>query len=383
MVSDTNSQALTAPDLDVSTSVSLVQCPSAKAPSANISAATILTESSPQSPTITPHKEVIAQDPASYLGLVELSQRLQEAVAASEQEKSMLKDKNYQLQLQIKEESDFETRYKILEEENTRLKAELENAFQYGPSDLTKDMTRLLRKNDELEERVAKQTDYFEKHLAENKKQLQEYIGQQLAENARLLKRNDELEERLIGNKKEMQEYIQQRLAEVMQKTENYSEETTMSPKSVDAKIENMEQKMETYSQETTKSLQSVDTRIEKMEQKLDQKIASLNGYNLDLIKAKQMVPTPEGVIKVSRHISGPYIYINRAEMINHDFQDFLFIPMCVWGVDLSRVKTILIVGRGRITTGDWHKFVPRIAVINLKLLPSPFDWEVSCILED
>lgn len=287
MVSDTNSQALTAPDLDVSTSVSLVQCPSAKAPSANISAATILTESSPQSPTITPHKEVIAQDPASYLGLVELSQRLQEAVAASEQEKSMLKDKNYQLQLQIKEESDFETRYKILEEENTRLKAELENAFQYGPSDLTKDMTRLLRKNDELEERVAKQTDYFEKHLAENKKQLQEYIGQQLAENARLLKRNDELEERLIGNKKEMQEYIQQRLAEVMQKTENYSEETTMSPKSVDAKIENMEQKMETYSQETTKSLQSVDTRIEKMEQKLDQKIASLNGYNLDLIKAK------------------------------------------------------------------------------------------------
>jgi hypothetical protein len=287
MVSDTNSQALTAPDLDVSTSVSLVQCPSAKAPSANISAATIPTESSLQSPTITPRKEVIAQDPASYLGLVELSRRLQEAVAASELEKSMLKDEVYRLKLEIKEKSDFEVQYKILEEENTRLKAELERAFQYGPSDLTKDMTRLLRKNDELEERVAKQTDYFEKHLAENKKQLQEYIGQQLAENARLLKRNDELEERLTRNKKEMQEYIQQRLAEDMQKTENYSEEATMSPKSVDAKIEEMEQKMEKYSQETAKSLKSVDNQIERMEQKLDQKVASLDRYNLDAIKAK------------------------------------------------------------------------------------------------
>jgi ribosomal protein S1 len=88
-------------------------------------------------------------------------------------------------------------------------------------------MEHLLKKNNELEQR-----------LTENQIEIQQFIKQQLAENALLLKKNDELEARVIENKKEMQGYIQQQLAENKKQTEKDSQEATKSLNSINTKIE-------------------------------------------------------------------------------------------------------------------------------------------------
>jgi hypothetical protein len=205
-----DSQDLAVADLAVSTSVSPVHTPPANSAFVNTTATTTPNHSAPQSPMITPNKELTAQDPVSHqlLGLAEIVQRLSDAMAASDLEMSVLKDEVYQLKLQMKnaidkndiensnlkdennqlkallatvernlqdanadsinKESDAKFHLRILEEENARLKAELEKATQYGGLNILKDMTRLMKKNDDLEERLPKQSDDFEKRLAEN-----------------------------------------------------------------------------------------------------------------------------------------------------------------------------------------------------------------------
>lgn len=240
-------QALTALDQDMSTSVSPVHTPPGNTPSPNTPTATTPTSSVPQSPTITPHKERMTQDQVSneLLSFVELSQRLQDAAAANELEKSMLRDEIYQLKLHVKEvtntkdvvisklkdennqskalltkmENDLKTQLKIFEEESAQLKTELERASKYGGLNLFRDMERLLKKNDELEQRLTE-------------------------------------------NQSEIQQFVKQQLAEIKKQTEKDS-------------------------QEATKSLNSINTKIEDIEQKLDQQVTSLDGYNLESIKSK------------------------------------------------------------------------------------------------
>jgi hypothetical protein len=147
-------QVLTALDLDVSTSVSPVHTPHGNTPSPNTPTITTPTSSVPQLPTIAPQKELMTQDQVSnqILSFVELSQRLQDAAAVNELEKSMLRDEIYQLKLHVKEvantkdieisklkdennqseallikmENDLKTQLRIFEEENAQLKTEPE-----------------------------------------------------------------------------------------------------------------------------------------------------------------------------------------------------------------------------------------------------------------
>ncbi|KAI5817593.1 hypothetical protein BZA77DRAFT_366604 [Pyronema omphalodes] len=404
MVSNENSQALVGPDPDASASSSLIQCPSG-----NIPTATSPTDDPLGPPTITPLNDAISKNAASYLGLMELGQRLQEAVAENELEKSMLKDAVRRLELEVEEKRELEAQCKILEEENIRLKAELDEASQSHdslPVGSNPTMTHFLRKTDDLGKRITRQAKHFERVLADNRRRFQQYTGRQLGENANLLKKNHELREIITVHQEEMKEYIEKRLAEDMQNLENFSEATMIRHRTINAKIRETEERMERYSREASESFRFIHTQVQKMEQNLNQKFASLDKNSLESVKSKlsvlekvllptefhdlnyfsrptQMIPKPAGVVEISRHVSGPFIYVKRSEMINHNFEDFLFIPMCVWGVDLSKVETIYIKGRGNMMRRDWHKFVSQILVIDLKLLPDTFEWQVSIIMED
>ncbi|CCX29772.1 hypothetical protein FPQ18DRAFT_404230 [Pyronema domesticum] len=370
-------QALTALDQDMSTSVSPVHTPPGNTPSPNTPTATTPTSSVPQSPTITPHKERMTQDQVSneLLSFVELSQRLQDAAAANELEKSMLRDEIYQLKLHVKEvtntkdvvisklkdennqskalltkmENDLKTQLKIFEEESAQLKTELERASKYGGLNLFRDMERLLKKNDELEQRLTE-------------------------------------------NQSEIQQFVKQQLAEIKKQTEKDS-------------------------QEATKSLNSINTKIEDIEQKLDQQVTSLDGYNLESIKSKllelektvlptefnefgyfsrttRMKATSKDIIEVSKTLNGlgPYIYVKREKIwVFKNIENFI---MREWGLDLTQLKDIYITKHMPTkrtqwkfkTLSEWQNVEPLILGIRLDpciTSKQSLGWSVVCTLQD